>query len=102
MQTAVHYQQSNGDSHREPDKQRETLGFGLPLLGEAGFHCRGRASPSKCGSGHQPGEAGSQDIWVPAPEPSLICYKNLSGNSALLILQTWMARPINEILLCPS
>lgn len=26
--------QSNGDSSKEPGKQKETLGFGFPLLGE--------------------------------------------------------------------
>ena len=31
---------------REPDKLRQTSGLGLPLVGEQGFHCGGRASPS--------------------------------------------------------
>lgn len=58
---------------REPDKPRETSDLGLPLVGEQGFHCRGRASPSLWGSGHQPGGAGSLDTWVPAPELSPLC-----------------------------
>lgn len=77
-------------------------GLWVSLARGGDFHCRGRAGPSKCGSDHQPRGAGSQDIWVPAPEPSLICDKNLSGNVALLILQMWIGRLINEILLCPS
>lgn len=47
---------------REPDKQRETSGLGLPLVGEQGFHCGGRASPSMWGNGHQPGCA---EVWAP-------------------------------------
>ena len=35
----VHYHQSNGDEHKEQNKQRNVLGFGLPLLGKEGFCC---------------------------------------------------------------
>lgn len=98
METHPNEQMSNGDS----SKAEGNSGLWVSLARGGDFHCGGRASPSKCGSDHQPRGAGSQDIWVPAPEPSLICDKNLSGNVALLILQMWIGRLINEILLCPS
>lgn len=35
----VHSHQSNGDAHKEQNKQREVQGFGLPLPGKEGFRC---------------------------------------------------------------
>lgn len=40
----VHSNQRNGDLQKEQNKQRKMWGFGLPLLGEGDFHCRGESS----------------------------------------------------------
>lgn len=61
MQTLVHMNQSNGYSHKEQNKQRKIGSFRLPSLREGNFYL-----------GEGPGGAESHDIWVPAPEPSLI------------------------------
>lgn len=61
------------------NKQRNTLGFGFPLLGEGDFHC-----------GERPGGSESPEICIPIPESSLNCDVNLPSNVVLLVLQTWV------------
>lgn len=38
MQSPIHSHQSNGDTHRDHNKQKEVEGSELPLLGKEGFH----------------------------------------------------------------
>lgn len=55
MQTLVHTNQSNGDSHKEQNKQRKTGSFGLPSLGEGDFYLgKGPVGLKVMTSGFQP------------------------------------------------
>lgn len=68
------------------------LGLWAALTRRGGLSLWGWDDLSMYASGHQPGGAGSHDIWVPRPEPSLLCYMNSSGHVALLILLTWLGQ----------